>query len=102
MPTRISPPQAAKLSGARATTKQLPPPPPGPTQVMRKISTDGGTQVTGQRLHVGTPRIGKHVTVIVEDSILSILHNGIELRAFARTTTKPIRHYTSGGTARNS
>jgi transposase InsO family protein len=102
MPTPISPAQAAKLSGARATTKPLPPPPPGPTQVMRKISTDGATQVAGQRLHVGTAHIGKHVTVIVEDTVFRILHNDIELRAFARTTTKPITHYTSGGTARNS
>jgi acyl-[acyl carrier protein]--UDP-N-acetylglucosamine O-acyltransferase len=64
---------------------------------MRKVSSDGAVRVGGQRLLVGYAHVGKHVTVVVEDTVLRVLLNEVELCTHIRKTTKPITHVTSAG-----
>ncbi|MFI0805661.1 Transposase InsO and inactivated derivatives [Amycolatopsis lurida] len=90
LPSPIPPEARSKVSGARAATSPLPPPPAPPLRALRKVPADGITMVAGQRLRVGRPHAGKTVTVVIEDTVFRVLHNDIELSTHARKTTKPI------------
>lgn len=49
------------------------------------LSSRGGCQVAGQRLHVGLAHAGKIVTVVVHENRYDVLHDGVPLRSFPRT-----------------
>jgi hypothetical protein len=67
----------ARLQGAR----QPGPPPaprPGPVRVQRRVSSRGGIQVIGQRVHVGIGHAGQTATVDVDEHILRVLDDNNE------------------------
>lgn len=92
MPAPISPDQAARLNGARATADPLPPPRQGPIRVIRKIPADGITQVGGQRLRVGRAHAGKTVVILVEDTVFRVTHNDIEISTHVRKSNNRVTH----------
>ena len=51
--------------------------------------------VTRQSLRIGRVHAGKHVTIIVEDTHLRVLHNGEELSLHARTNNQPVTRFTA-------
>jgi transposase InsO family protein len=82
------------LTGARAASTPLPPPPPaGPQSVQRRVPKDGVVMVAGQRLRVGRTHAGIIVTIVVEDHHFRVLDGTKELSLHARTSTKPIRNF---------
>jgi hypothetical protein len=93
LPAAITAEQRAGLRGARVATTRVPPPPPGPVSVQRRVARDGLIMVTRHRLRVGSMHAGKTVTVLVGDTYLRILHNGEELSLHPRTSTKPITRF---------
>jgi transposase InsO family protein len=87
----------ARLQGAR----QPGPPPParrGPVRVERRVSSRGGIQVIGQRIHVGMGHAGGTVTVEVDEHHLRVLDDNDEvLIVVARTNpADPTRHKVYG------
>jgi transposase InsO family protein len=94
LPAPIPPEQRARLRGAHAASSPPPPPPPaGQVRVQRRVPRDGVVMVARQRLRVGAAHAGKVVTVVVEDTHLRVLHDGEELSAHPRTSTRPIRRW---------
>lgn len=99
IPFTLPPTDRARLRGARIAG---PPPAPAPAdtpiRVQRRVSSRGGIQVVGQRVHVGFHHAGQTVTIEVEDTVLRVLdaHDQI-LTAVARTSRNEVTRYKAYG-----
>jgi transposase InsO family protein len=93
----LPPTDRARLRGAR-----LPGPPPAPAdtpiRVQRRVSSRGGIQVVGQRVHVGFHHAGATVTIDLEDTMLRVLdqHDQV-LTVVPRTSRKEVSRYKAYG-----
>jgi transposase InsO family protein len=88
-----------QLSGARAPSTPLPPPPlpAGSLRVQRRVHASGRFLVAKQYIKLGKRHAGKLVTVVVEDTHLRVLHDGEEIAVRPRRDLTPItRLYTAG------
>jgi transposase InsO family protein len=86
VPLTLPPAKRARLQGARQPGPR-PSPRPGPIRVQRRVSSRGGIQVIGQRIHVGMGHAGHTVTVEVDEHILRVLNDNDEaLTVTARTS----------------
>jgi hypothetical protein len=81
-----------QLQGARAATGRLQLP-HGPLLVQRRVSSQGGIQVAGQKLQVGKGHAGRTVTVRVSDHHVEILDGQTPLKTIPRHTTKEVTRY---------
>jgi hypothetical protein len=93
----LPPTDRARLRGARLAG---PPPAPAdtPIRVQRRVSSRGGIQVVGQRVHVGFHHAGATVTIEVEDTMLRVLdqHHQV-LTIVPRTSRKEVSRYKAYG-----
>jgi transposase InsO family protein len=92
MPSPLPANGLAHLQGARAATSRVQPP-QGPLLVQRRVSSQGGVQVAGQKLQVGHGHAHKTVTVLVHDTHFEILHGQTPLKTVPRHTTKEVTRY---------
>jgi transposase InsO family protein len=81
-----------RLQGVRAATSPLQAP-HGPTLVQRRVSSQGGIQVAGQKLQVGHGHGGTTVTVLVYDRHFEILDGQTPLKTIPRHSTKEVTRY---------
>jgi transposase InsO family protein len=82
----------AHLQGARAAITPLQTP-HGPILVQRRVSSQGGIQVAGQKLQVGKGHAGTTVTVRVSDRHFQILDGQTPLKTIPRHTTKEVTRF---------
>lgn len=82
----------AHLQGARAATSPLAIA-QGPTLVQRRVSSQGGVQVAGQKLQVGHGHAHRTVTVLIYDHHFEILDGPTPLKTVPRRTTKEVTRY---------
>jgi hypothetical protein len=97
--------RAAQLTGARAASTPLPPPPlpPGSIAARRRVHASGRIILNRQPIKLGPRHAGKLVTVVIEDTCYRILHNGEELAIKPRRDTTPItRLYVRGKNTQTS
>lgn len=87
MPSPLPASGLAHLQGARAATTPLKAP-HGPLLVQRRVSSQGGIQVAGQKLQVGKGHAGTTVTVLVDDRHFEILDGQTPLKTIPRRTTR--------------
>jgi hypothetical protein len=92
MPSPLPASGLAHLQGARAATTPLQAP-HGPLLVQRRVSSQGGIQVAGQKLRVGKTHAGTTVTVLVCDHHFEILDGQTPLKTIPRHTTKEVTRY---------
>lgn len=98
-PCPVTAERAARMSGARAASTPLPPPPlpAGSIAARRRVHADGRIMVNKQPMKLGPRHAGKLVTVIIEDTCYRILHGEEELAVKPRKDTSPItRLYVRG------
>jgi transposase InsO family protein len=81
-----------RLQGARAAINPLQAP-HGPTLVQRRVSSQGGIQVAGQKLRVGKGHAGTTVTVLVGDRHFEILEGQTPIKTIPRHTTREVTRY---------
>ena len=81
-----------RLQGVRAATSPLQAP-HGPTLVQRRVSSQGGIQVAGQKLQVGHGHGGTTVTVLVYDRHFEILDGQTPLKTIPRRSIKEVTRY---------
>jgi hypothetical protein len=93
LPAPIEPDKRAKLTGARASSAPLPPPPAQPLRAVRRVPADGVAMVAGQCLRIGRAYAGQTVAVAIEDTVFRVLLDGVELATHARKTTKQITRF---------
>jgi hypothetical protein len=92
MPSPLPASGLAHLQGARAATTPLQAP-HGPTLVQRRVSSQGGVQVAGQKLQVGKGHAGRTVTVRVSDRHFEILDGQTPIKTIPRHTTKEVTRH---------
>ena len=81
-----------RLQGARAATSPLAVA-HGPVVVQRRVSSQGGIQVAGQKLQVGHGHAGRTVTVLVHDRHFQVLDGQTPLTTIPRRSTKEVTRY---------
>jgi hypothetical protein len=81
-----------RLQGARAATSPLQVP-HGPVLVQRRVSSQGGIQVAGQKLQVGHGHAGTTVTVLVYDRHVEILDGPTPLKTIPRHNIKEVTRF---------
>jgi hypothetical protein len=77
------------LQGARPASSLLQAP-QGPTLVLRRVSSQGGIQVAGQKLRVGKGQAGRTVTVLVSDRHFEILDGQTPTTTIPRHSLKEV------------
>lgn len=82
----------AHLQGARASSSPLQAP-HGPLLVQRRVSSQGGIQIAGQKLRVGKGHAGTTVTVLVADRHFEILDGQTPLKTIPRHTTREVTRF---------
>lgn len=92
MPSPVPASGLAHLQGARAASGPLQAP-QGPTLVQRRVSSQGGIQVAGQRLRVGKTHAGTTVTVLVSDPPYEILDGQTPLKTIPRRSSKEVTRF---------
>jgi len=92
MPLPLPASALAHLQGARASSSPLQAP-HGPMLIRRRVSSQGGIQVAGQKLRVGKGHAGTTVTVLVHDRHFEILDGQTPLKTIPRDTTKEVTRY---------
>jgi transposase InsO family protein len=92
MPAPVPASGLAHLQGARAASSPLRAP-HGPTLVQRRVSSQGGIQVAGQKLHVGKTHAGATVTVLVHDHHFEILDGQTPIKTIPRHTTREVTRF---------
>jgi transposase InsO family protein len=92
MPSPLPANGLARLQGATAATSRLQPP-QGPLVVQRRVSSQGGIQVAGQKLQVGKGHARTTVTILVHDHHFEILDGQTPLKTIPRHTTKEVTRY---------
>jgi hypothetical protein len=92
MPSPIPASALHRLQGARAAISPLQPP-YGPMLVQRRVSSQGGIQVAGQKLQVGKGHAATTVTVLVHDHHFEILDDQTPIKTIPRHTTKEVTRY---------
>jgi transposase InsO family protein len=92
MPSPVPASALAHLQGARAASLPLRAP-QGPTLVQRRVSSQGGIRVAGQKLRVGKGHAGTTVTVLVHDHHFEILDGQTPLKSIPRHTTKEVTRF---------
>mgnify|MGYP003290505441 CR=1 FL=1 len=65
----------------------------GPVLVQRRVSSQGGIQVAGQKLQVGHGHARRTVTVLVHDHHFEILDGSTPIKTIPRHTTKEVTRY---------
>jgi len=81
-----------RLQGPRAAVSPLQAP-HGPTLVQRRVSSQGGIQVAGQKLQVGHGHAGRTITVLVHDRHFEILDGPTPIKTLPRTGTKEVTRF---------
>jgi transposase InsO family protein len=81
-----------RLQGARAAISPLQAP-HGPTLVQRRVSSQGGIQVAGQKLQVGKGNAGTTVAVLVADHHFEILDGQTPITTIPRHSTKEVTRF---------
>ncbi len=89
MPAPVLPEERSQISGARSPRTLVIPPSAQALRARRKVNTDGRIMIEGKRLRIGTPHVGKIVTVILEDTCYRVLDGETELSTHPRTDDKP-------------
>jgi hypothetical protein len=92
MPSPVPASGLVHLQGARAASGPLQAP-RGPTLVQRRVSSQGGIQVAGQKLQVGKGHAGTTVTVLVHDRHFEILDGPTPIKTLPRTGTKEVTRF---------
>jgi len=82
----------AHLQGARTSSSPLQAP-HGPLLVQRRVSSQGGIQIAGQKLRVGKGHAGATVTVLVYDHHFEILDGQTPLKTIPRHTTRKVTRF---------
>jgi hypothetical protein len=95
MPSPVPASSLHRLQGARAATSPLQPlqAPHGPVLVQRRVSSQGGIQVAGQKLQVGHGHARKTVTVLVHDHHFEVLDGQTPIKTIPRRRTKEVTRY---------
>ena len=93
MPSPVPASALHRLQGARAASSPLQASPQGPTLVQRRVSSQGGIQVAGQKLQVGKTHAGTTVTVLVHDHHFEILDGQAPIKTIPRPTTKEVTRF---------
>lgn len=96
LPSPLPPTARGHLHGARLAG---PPPatPPAAMRVTRVVSSQGGLMVAGVKIHLGHVHRGRVVTVVIEDSQLKILHEGMQMSTHPRTVIKEVNRRSASG-----
>ena len=81
-----------RLQGARTAINPLQAP-HGPTLVQRRVSSQGGIQVAGQKLRVGKTHAGTTVTVLVADRHFEILDGQTPIKTIPRHCSREVTRY---------
>ncbi|HZA80154.1 MAG TPA: IS481 family transposase [Actinomycetes bacterium] len=81
-----------RLQGARAAISPLQAP-HGPLLVQRRVSSQGGIQIAGQKLQVGKGHAGTTVTVLVADRHFQILDGQTPITTIPRHSTREVTRY---------
>jgi hypothetical protein len=92
MPSPLPASGLAHLQGARAATNRLQLP-HGPLLVQRRVSSQGGIQIAGQKLQVGHGHAGTTITVLVHDHHFEILDGQTPIKTIPRHTTKEVTRF---------
>jgi transposase InsO family protein len=92
MPSPLPASGLARLQGARAATSRLAVA-HGPILVQRRVSSQGGTQVAGQKLQVGHGHARKTVTVLVHDRHFEVLDGQTPITTIPRRSIKEVTRY---------
>jgi len=92
MPSPVPASTLHRLQGARAPVSPLQAP-HGPTLVQRRVSSQGGIQVAGQKLQVGHGHAGTTVTVLVYDRHFELLDGPTPIKTLPRTGTKEVTRF---------
>jgi hypothetical protein len=92
MPSPLPANAMAHVQGARAATAPLQVP-YGPVLVQRRISSQGGIQVAGQKLQVGKGHAGTTVTVLVHDHHFEVLDGQTPLTTIPRHSLKEVTRF---------
>jgi hypothetical protein len=92
MPSPVPASSLHRLQGARAAISPLQAS-QGPTLVQRRVSSQGGIQVAGQKLQIGKGHAGTTVTVLVYDRHFEILDGPTPIKTIARHTTREVTRY---------
>jgi hypothetical protein len=92
MPSPVPASSLHRLQGARAAISPLQAS-HGPTLVQRRVSSQGGIQVAGQKLQIGKGHAGRTVTVLVCDRHFEILDGQTPIKTIPRHTTKEVTRF---------
>jgi transposase InsO family protein len=93
MPSPVPASALAHLQGARTAASSPLQAPHGPILVQRRVSSQGGIQVAGQKLQVGKGHAGTTVTVLVSDRHFEIRDGQIPLKTIPRHTTREVTRF---------
>jgi transposase InsO family protein len=92
MPSPVPASALAHLQGARAASSPLQAP-HSPILVQRRVSSQGGIQVAGQKLQVGKGHAGTTVTVWVHDHHFEIQDGQTPIKTIPRHTTREVTRF---------
>jgi Integrase core domain len=92
MPSPVPASRLHRLQGARAAISPLQAS-DGPTLVQRRVSSQGGIQVAGQKLQIGKGHAGTTVTVLVCDRHFEILDGQTPITTIPRHTTREVTRF---------
>lgn len=92
MPSPVPASTVARLQGARAAISPLRAP-HEPLLVQRRVSSQGGIQVAGQKLRVGKGHAGTTVTVLVADHTFEILDGPTPIKTLPRHSSQEVTRY---------
>jgi Integrase core domain len=92
MPSPVPASGLVHLQGARAASSPLAVA-QGPVVVQRRVSSQGGIQIAGQKLQVGHAHARKTVTVLVHDHHFEIRNGPTPIKTLPRTGTKEVTRF---------
>jgi transposase InsO family protein len=92
MPSPVPASALAHLQGARAANSPLAIA-QGPVLVQRRVSSQGGIQVAGQKLQVGHGHAHRTVTVLVHDRHFEVLDGPTPITTIPRHTTREVTRF---------
>jgi transposase InsO family protein len=96
LPSPLPPTARGRLHGARLAGP-APAPVTAALRVTRVVSSQGALMVAGVKIHLGHVHRGKVVTVVIEDSQFTILHDGTQLATHPRTIIKEVTRRSASG-----
>jgi len=96
LPSPLPPTARGRLHGARLAGP-APAPATAALRVTRVVSSQGALMVARVKIHLGHVHRGKVVTVVIEDSQFTILHDGNHLATHPRTIIKEVTRRSASG-----